>query len=208
MCGTRFVWKHSPRSLVAVTQPAAPVANRPGLPCRLNTVHVARQGSLESPHLPIPAAIPISAYRPFAVRGLAVCALAVCSLVAAALFAGCQAAPVPAHRQSAAATTADPRLDIYLHQVQPILQNNCFRCHTGMNRRGGLSMGTRALLLQGGKDGPAVLPGRPEDSLLIKLISPGLADGDPMRMPQKGTLTPREVSTLRKWVADGAVMDR
>lgn len=77
-----------------------------------------------------------------------------------------------------------------------------------MNRRGGLNMSTRAMLLQGGKDGPVVIPGRPEDSLLVKVISPGLADGDPMRMPQKGSLTAAEVATLRKWVADGVVMDR
>ena len=97
----------------------------------------------------------------------------------------------------------------YQAEVQPILQANCFRCHAGMNRRGGLDMSTRARLLQGGKDGVVVIPGRPEDSLLIKVIGPNLSPDDPMRMPPKGTrLTEAQVATLRKWVADGAVMDR
>ncbi len=108
-----------------------------------------------------------------------------------------------------AATNPDPRLADYKAHVEPVLQANCLRCHGGMNRRGGLNMSTRSALLQGGKDGAVVVPGRPEDSLLIKLVSPGLAEDDPMRMPPKGArLRAEDVAALRKWVAEGVVMDR
>lgn len=160
-------------------------------------MHAVRRRWLELLHvLPVPRVLA-------GVAGLA---------AAMVLFAGCEAVPAPAEMPSAhipaMADAADPKLQAYLDQVKPILQANCLRCHGGMNRRGGLNMSTRALLLQGGKDGVVVIPGRPEDSLLVKVISPGMAADDPMRMPLKGNLSPAEIATLRKWVADGVVMDR
>ena len=123
-------------------------------------------------------------------------------------LSGCSAAPV-APVVHAAAAAADPKLQQYKTAVEPVLQSNCLRCHGGMNRRGGLNMSTRANLMAGGKDGVVVIAGRPEDSLLVKVIGPGLAEDDPMRMPPKGTrLSVEEVAAIRKWVADGAVMDR
>lgn len=101
------------------------------------------------------------------------------------------------------------RLHFYQTEVQPVLQTTCYRCHAGMNRRGGLDMSTRARLLQGGKDGVVVIPGRPEDSPLVRAINPQLPEDDPMRMPPKGTrLTDAQVAAIRKWVADGAIMDK
>ena len=122
-----------------------------------------------------------------------------------------QAAPASAAQVGAAA--GDPhgaeKLHFYQTEVQPVLQRNCLRCHGGMNRRGGLNMSTRAALLQGGKDGVVVIPGRPEDSLLIRVIGPRLPEGDPMRMPPKGErLTDAEVAAIRRWVVEGVVMDR
>ena len=134
--------------------------------------------------------------------------------VAGALLAlsGCSAA-VQAAGAGQTAGSADPQQAARLHQYQaevlPTLQANCLRCHGGMNRRGGLNMSTRAALLQGGKDGAVVVLGRPEDSLLVRVINPKLPEDDPMRMPPKGErLTDAQVAAIRKWVADGAVMDR
>lgn len=185
-------------------------------------MHVERQGFLESFHpgmLACPANPRLRTTSPHsskATRHLSSalrclrspgCALLLSALLLPALFSGCQATPATPQIQTAVIPDS-PQLRAYRRDVLPILQSNCARCHGGMNRRGGLNMSTRAMLLQGGKDGPVVIPGRPEDSLLVKVISPGLADGDPMRMPQKGSLTAAEVATLRKWVADGVVMDR
>ena len=131
-------------------------------------------------------------------------------------FSGCspavQAAATGQASQSAPGGT-DPqqatRVHFYQTEVLPTLQANCLRCHGGMNRRGGLNMSTRASLLQGGKDGAVVVLGRPEDSLLLRVINPKLPEDDPMRMPPKGDrLTEVQVAAIRKWVADGLVMDR
>ena len=135
------------------------------------------------------------------------------------LLSGCssavQAAGTGPANQAGAAGPAlnDPqgaaKLHFYQSEVLPTLQANCLRCHGGMNRRGGLNMSTRANLLQGGKDGAVVILGRPEDSLLLRVINPRLPDDDPMRMPPKGDrLTDAQVAAIRKWVADGLVMDR
>ncbi len=109
----------------------------------------------------------------------------------------------------AAEQIASPAVAEYTAHVQPILQNNCYRCHGGMNRRGGLQMQTREALLTGGKHGAAMVPGKPDESLMIKLIGPGPYPDDLEAMPTKGSkLTPAEVATLRQWIAAGAAMDR
>ena len=108
-----------------------------------------------------------------------------------------------------AAPQAAPAPDtaaFYTARVQPIFQANCNRCHAGLNHRGGLQMDTQAGLLRGGHHGPALVPGHPDQSLLIKLIRhEGPAD-DPMPMPQKGKLSDADIATIEQWVRAGAVM--
>jgi len=84
-------------------------------------------------------------------------------------------------------------------QVRPILANNCYRCHTGL-QSGGLRVDSRENLLKGGHSGPAIVPGNPEASLLIRAvrqISPNL------KMPLGGKLKDQEVNDLIQWVAMG-----
>ncbi len=96
--------------------------------------------------------------------------------------------------------------EFYTARVQPIFQANCNRCHAGLNHRGGLQMDTQAGLLHGGHHGPALVPGHPEQSLLIKLIRhEGPAD-DPMPMPPKNKLSDADIATVEQWVRAGAVM--
>ena len=52
-------------------------------------------------------------------------------------------------------------------RVAPILHRRCVGCHNPQLNNGGLSILERESLLKGGTRGPAVLPGRPERSLLI-----------------------------------------
>jgi len=47
-------------------------------------------------------------------------------------------------------------------KVRPILTNNCYQCHTGASS-GGLRVDSREALIKGGKTGPSVIPGKPED---------------------------------------------
>jgi len=94
--------------------------------------------------------------------------------------------------------------EFYTHNVVPILQANCYRCHGGMNHRGTLTLDTRAGLLRGGKDGAIIVPGHPEQSLLIQLIRhEGPAD-DPMPMPPKGKISDGDIATVTAWVKAGA----
>lgn len=94
----------------------------------------------------------------------------------------------------------------YTDHVQPILSSNCYRCHGGMNHRGGLRLNTPEEIMKGGKDGVVIVPGKPEDSLLIKLIRhEGPAD-DPRPMPPKSKLSDADIAAVTAWVKAGAVV--
>jgi mono/diheme cytochrome c family protein len=122
------------------------------------------------------------------------------SLAAAAVLWKPQ--PVAAHVQDPAPETAA----FYTQKVKPIFEANCNRCHGGDNHRGGLNMDTKANLMKGGHDGAVVVPGHPEQSLLIKLIRhEGPAD-DPMPMPPRSKISDDDIATVTAWVKAGAVM--
>lgn len=93
----------------------------------------------------------------------------------------------------------------YLRDVHPILAENCYQCHSGDKRKGGLSLGTRDGLLKGSESGRVVLEGKSAESLLIKLVS---TDDEDLLMPPKGRrLTPEEIATLRAWIDAGLPWD-
>jgi cytochrome c len=95
----------------------------------------------------------------------------------------------------------------YTTQVQPILKNNCYRCHGGMNHRGNLSLQTRAGMLKGGHDGAVLVPGDPAKSLLVRLIRHEGPKDDPMPMPPKGPkISDADIATITEWVRAGAIM--
>lgn len=96
--------------------------------------------------------------------------------------------------------------EFYTQKVLPIFQANCYQCHGGMNHRGGLSITTKAGLMKGGHDGSVLVPGHPEDSLLIKLIRHEGPANDPMPMPPKHKLSDEEIATVTAWVKAGAAM--
>lgn len=106
------------------------------------------------------------------------------------------------HGQEAAAQPA-----FYTTKVLPILQANCYRCHGGLNHRGGLNLETREQMLRGGHHGPAVVPGDPGHSWMVKLIRhEGPAD-DPMNMPPspRPKLSDADIATIETWIRAGAV---
>ncbi len=96
--------------------------------------------------------------------------------------------------------------EFYTVKVQPIFQANCYRCHAGMNHRGGLQLDSQAGIMKGGKEGAVIVPGHPESSLLMKLIRhEGPAD-DPRPMPPKSKLSDADIAAVEEWVKAGAVM--
>jgi hypothetical protein len=82
-------------------------------------------------------------------------------------------------------------------KVAPILVDRCLSCHSSAEKKGGLDLTRRDGLLTGGKNGPAVIAGNAEESLLFGRV----ADGE---MPPKHPLDPAQIETLRSWIASGA----
>lgn len=105
----------------------------------------------------------------------------------------------------AADTKAQPLS--FNRDIRPILAEHCFNCH-GMdekNRKGRLRLDERSAALLGGKTGvPAIVPGKPDQSALIKRITAHDAD-EIMPPPRaKNPLSPRQIATLKQWIAGGA----
>jgi hypothetical protein len=88
----------------------------------------------------------------------------------------------------------------FTNSVAPILQSRCLRCHQGTDPKGALNLSRLRHLLNGGENGPVVVRGKPDESLLIEMIS-----GEEPSMPDGGDpLTKQQIAVLRKWITDGA----
>jgi hypothetical protein len=87
--------------------------------------------------------------------------------------------------------------------VRPILQANCFTCHShaAKKSKGGLMLDARDSILKGGDRGPAIISGKPDDSLLIKAVG---REDDELKMPPTGKLTDDQIAALRQWIKLGA----
>lgn len=96
-------------------------------------------------------------------------------------------------------------LDFY-QDVYPFLKNNCISCHNKTTTKADLNMETPELMIKGGESGPAIVPGKSEDSLIVA-ASRHTQD---MEMPPPNNksgavnLTPEEIDTLRQWIDQGA----
>lgn len=94
-----------------------------------------------------------------------------------------------------------PGAQIFVDRVRPVLEQKCFSCHTD-DERGGLRLDSRDRVLQGGGRGPAVLPGNPEQSLLVAAIRHESAD---LQMPRNGDqLSEGEIEGIMEWIRAGA----
>lgn len=84
--------------------------------------------------------------------------------------------------------------------IAPLLEQRCVRCHSGTKAKGGLSLASKSAILRGGENGPAIVIGKPDDSLLIDHVS-----GAKPSMPAEGApLTKAETGLLRAWITAGA----
>src|SRR4051812_15169505 len=103
-------------------------------------------------------------------------------------------------RESAIAD--ETRDEFFEKHARPILAARCFECHSvkAAKAKGGLRLDSRAAAIKGGDTGPAVVPGKPEESLLVDAIN----YGELYQMPPKGRLRDDEIATLTKWIKIGA----
>lgn len=84
-------------------------------------------------------------------------------------------------------------------KVRPLLVERCFRCHAEKKHEGSLRLDARQTIVAGGDSGPAIVPGKPDESLLIEAVRYRSLEMPPDRRLPKG-----EVDVLVKWVQMGA----
>ncbi|HLK13520.1 MAG TPA: PSD1 and planctomycete cytochrome C domain-containing protein [Fimbriimonadaceae bacterium] len=97
------------------------------------------------------------------------------------------------------APTAD-QAAFFEAKIRPALANKCYVCHGATTQLGGLRLDSMAAILKGGDSGPALVPGDPDKSLIIKAVR----QTGTLKMPQGGKLDPGQVADLEAWVKMGA----
>lgn len=93
------------------------------------------------------------------------------------------------------------KIAFFEKSVRPLLIEHCGECHQQENAEGKLRTDSLEALVRGGSRGPAIVPGKPEESLLIRAIR----HDDQLQMPLDKKLATSQIAILAKWVADGAV---
>ncbi|MDQ3652647.1 MAG: DUF1553 domain-containing protein [Acidobacteriota bacterium] len=108
---------------------------------------------------------------------------------------------------SAAVATQEPSregVEFFESKIRPVLAEQCYMCHSAKSKKpqGGLVLDTRDGMLKGGASGvPAVVPGEPEKSLLMKAIR---HEDAKLQMPPGGQLTAEQMKDFEAWIKMGA----
>ena len=103
-----------------------------------------------------------------------------------------------------AALAADPASDrarYFDARVAPILTRRCLGCHNEELKNGNISFLDRDSLIRGGTRGPAIVPGKPQQSVLMAVLR---HDGE-IQMPPGSKLPAKEIAVLKQWIRRGAV---
>jgi hypothetical protein len=101
--------------------------------------------------------------------------------------------------RSAAADDADS-LAFFENSIRPLLIENCVKCHGPKKSESGLRLDSKQAVLKGGESGPAIVPGKIADSLLITAVR----HEDGFEMPPGKQLSKREIASLVSWIEKGA----
>ncbi|MCA9089725.1 MAG: PSD1 domain-containing protein [Planctomycetaceae bacterium] len=92
-------------------------------------------------------------------------------------------------------------LDFFENEIRPLLISRCVSCHGPKKSESSLRLDQLPLMMRGGDSGPAIVPGHPDESLIIQAVR----HQDGYEMPPNGKLEDREIASLAKWVQQGAV---
>src|SRR5665213_1765102 len=93
-------------------------------------------------------------------------------------------------------------LEFFESKIRPVFVEHCASCHSAKAKklRGKLSLDNRAAMLAGGENGPALVPGKPDESLLMKAVR---HQGE-LKMPEKSKLSEKALADLAAWIRMGA----
>lgn len=94
----------------------------------------------------------------------------------------------------------------YDTDIRPIFQANCVGCHQPSKDRGGYVMTDFKRLLAGGEEAVAIVPGNPDESHLVKEITPD-SNGEAEMPKKKPALHGTEIALIRRWISEGAKDD-
>lgn len=94
-------------------------------------------------------------------------------------------------------------VEFFETHIRPLLIEHCYECHStdAKKLKANLYLDTRQGWETGGDSGPAIVPGKPDESLLIKAVSH--VNGD-LEMPPKTKLPDQDIQHLKEWIAKGA----
>jgi len=114
---------------------------------------------------------------------------------------------VAADDTAAATKPAENRKEIefFEKKIRPVLVKHCYECHSAKAKKvqGGLLLDTRAGIRRGGESGPAIVPGKVDESLLIDAIRYASFE-----MPPKKKLPKQVIADFVTWVKNGAADPR
>ena len=106
---------------------------------------------------------------------------------------------------SADVPTAD-KIAFFEREIRPALIQYCYDCHSAEQRvKGGLQLDSHAAVRRGGDSGTVIVPGKPQESLLIEAIRYKNLD---LQMPPRSPMPDRVIAAFEKWIADGAIDPR
>lgn len=123
-------------------------------------------------------------------------------LITALLFA-CIDSCGPAFSQSKSQPSADEQTqqEFFEKRIRPLLVRHCYECHSGAGNeiKGELRLDFREAIRTGGESGPALVPGNPDESLILAAVK-----YEGLEMPPKKKLAESEIRDIAEWIASGA----
>ena len=100
---------------------------------------------------------------------------------------------------NATALARDDKID-FVRDVQPVLKQHCYKCHSAAKTESGFRLDIRRRALNGGDQGLAIVPGKPQDSDLLQRLT---STGDDRMPPEGERLSAKDVETIKKWIEQG-----
>src|SRR5260221_413434 len=91
-------------------------------------------------------------------------------------------------------------IEFFEAKVRPLLIENCVNCHGPKKQQASLRLDSRDSMMRGSDNGPVVVPGKPDESLLLKVVRHQGA----VKMPPKTKLKDEAIDALATWVKMGA----